>query len=304
MKLIVDGNNVAWQVYHSLPTLSHGYKRTEVAFGFLKKILRYAKKFNANGIYFCWDSGTHRRRRILPTYKVRDGDFQDREEVSKQIEMLREDIIPSMGFRNSFVAKGYEADDLIAYLRWQYLYPPITMEMMPATIISSDQDLYQLLDYGIDLFTGKKLVKREDIHKLLGQWHPCFYREVKALAGCTSDNVPGIPGVGEKTAIKYLNRKLKKGEVLNRINSEDGINIKERNRRLVYLPFGMYPSKDHFGIRRYARYVLPGEDRLTRRKLVKTFSRYDFRSFLKPDALNEWCESLSIGWIKRRRNES
>lgn len=271
MRLLIDGNNLAWQSYHALPELSFDRKRTEVAFGFLYRVISLAEKFKTDRFAFFWDSDSWRRKELYAGYKSnREGSKPEDPGVHiarQQIKKLREDIITSMGFKNNFWIDGYEADDLIAYIakgKREESY----------IIVSTDNDLLQLLDHNVRIYDTRKRVIIDlpwlfDNKKVTqSQW-----AEVKALAGCQSDAVPGISGVGEVTAIKYVRGEKIGEKVKSKIHCSQ--KTLELTRRLVRLPFGGMDNKD------YGKVLKLREDEFDRRDFLTTFDRYRFISFFK-----------------------
>jgi len=129
--------------------------------------------------------------------------------------------------------KGYEADDIIASLTQTI---PTTSEVV---IISSDHDLFQCIKSNVCMHnpsTGK-ILTLQGFKKLYGIT-PQEFTMVKALAGCSTDNIAGIPGVGEKTAIKYLKGELKDTtKAFQKIVSAEAVQIRKRNMSLVQLPY-------------------------------------------------------------------
>jgi len=218
--------------------LTYRGSHTEIIFGFLRHILILAEHFESNNFYFCWDSKESVRKELYPKYKAnRRPDTRSQEEKEldiiafKQFNELREKILPELGFRNIFMVEGYESDDLIAILVKKLEGSNI--------VVASDNDLLQLLSFCSLYNISKKQLttKKEFIRKYSIQ--PETWSEVKALSGCTSDNVSGIPGVGEKTAIKFLTGELTQGKVFSKIH-ESG-EIRDRNRLLVSLPLKDIP---------------------------------------------------------------
>jgi DNA polymerase-1 len=216
--------------------LSTNQLRTEVVFQFTIQLLNYAKRFETDKFIFCWDSKHSKRKKIFEDYKAKrhnDKTAEDKrfdELTYPQFDELRFNVIPDMGFKNTFLQAGLEADDLFASILThnQFDEKPI--------IVSRDGDLYQLLDW-CDMFdpTSKKIITAETFQDRWGI-EPGKWGEVKAIAGCSTDGVPGVSGVGEKTAIKYITgalgnkTKAHKSIVSNRF-------LIKRNRLLVVLPF-------------------------------------------------------------------
>ncbi len=134
-----------------------------------------------------------------------------------------------------FGVQGYEADDLIA---------SIALRVRNAIIVGSDRDFYQLLSRGVRQWLPDRqrmmtLKRFREKYKI----EPAMWATVKALTGCDTDEVPGIEGVGEPTAIKYLRGELPTTyKVFGRIQSPESRILTERNRHLVKLPFRGTPK--------------------------------------------------------------
>lgn len=216
--------------------LSHNDVLTGVVFGFLRDVMRYRQEYDAHGMVFCFDSKTNFRKTLYPEYKgnrvEHDPVKQElKKELWRQIKLLRTAYLDYVGFSNVFCKRGYEADDLIASV---VLELPQTER---AIIFSGDHDLYQLFRSNVKMWNPKnsRLLSKK---WFMREWnmHPSRWAEVKALAGCSSDNVPGIKGVGEKTAAKWV-----RGELESTSSMYDkilkNIGVLKTNLPLVQLPF-------------------------------------------------------------------
>jgi len=239
--LILDCNFLCHRAKHSTGGLSYENTPTGVIYGFLKSVSHFQEFFNTPYVVFCWDSKTSKREEIFPAYKAnRKNKYKDmtkaeirfEKEFRWQMVMLRRRYLPLIGYKNNFVQKGYEADDVIASIC-------LNLSMLDeAIIISSDQDLYQLITSNISCFNPVK-VKTLTLQGLKKKYgiKPHEWRMAKAIAGCNTDGVPGVAGVGEKTAIKYLTGKLgAETKAYQKINSKLGWKIYKRNLKLVGLP--------------------------------------------------------------------
>jgi hypothetical protein len=162
---------------------------------------------NTKQIAFCFDHGKPKRARLYPAYKANRKpesieDKEHRSERNRQINLLRNEYLPAIGFKNVFWQEGYEADDLIASIVRS------NARLTDIAILSSDKDLYQLLSPRVFMWNRGKKTTLQSFYQEWGI-KPDRWAEVKAMAGCTSDNIEGIDGVGEKTAIKFLNLVLR-----------------------------------------------------------------------------------------------
>lgn len=252
LHIIVDSNQLCYRSFHSLDRdLSYGDVPTNIIFGFLNQIVSIQDLFSSTNTIFAFDFGRVLRKDIYPEYKkpredkrkeLSEEEKTQYKEMRNQVRQLRTDILKRIGYRNIFYQKGYESDDVIASL----CHNTIPKEDN-AVIISSDGDLYQLLTERIFMYdpTHGKRISLKSFQKRYGvgasQW-----ADVKAMAGCTTDNVEGIRGIGEKTAAKFLNSQLKPESVAHKKVIE-GRDVWNRNLPLVQLP---YEGTETFKLRR------------------------------------------------------
>lgn len=224
--LIVDGASLAYTAYFSFD--AKGIAVNRVIYGFFMLLLQACRNREAHHICFCWDSSKSLRKRIFPGYKGNRKGSETRTFVQSQLERLRDEIIPVLGFVNSFQRVGYEADDLIASI----CRHPGPEEGEEYTVVSSDHDMYQLLTDSVSMYDVRRrsIYTRRDFMEEYGI-EPILWGSVKAMAGCSTDKVPGVPGVGERKAIKYISGELEWKR------SEEAQAIIERNQKLVVLPF-------------------------------------------------------------------
>jgi 5'-3' exonuclease len=234
MILLIDSQFICYQAHFALDRLTNGSgEETEVIFGFLSRINYLAHLFKTNEIVFCWDSKHSLRRKVRPEYKKQRRDSKDYKKlipVFRQMESLRTDILPSMGFANIFHHKGLEADDLMAHVCRS------TIDQI--VMVTADNDMFQCLASNISMYNPSskkksKTITREDFCKSYGIT-PSMWWKVKAIAGCKSDNVQGVRGVAEKTAIKYLLGKTTPTQT-RKIRSHKKLILE--NVKLVKLPF-------------------------------------------------------------------
>lgn len=282
--LIIDSNFLCYQAKFTMPKLtSIDDIPTEITFGFLNRILFLAKEFRTNQFIFCWDSKTNKRKELFFDYKAkRRAELAPEERLEMrasydQFTAIRRTVLPAFGFTNNFVQKGYESDDLIANI---VKHPKL--REFERIVVSSDEDLFQLLD-NCHMFspTKRKLITKTGFTLDYGI-DPEQWRMVKAIAGCSTDCVPGVPGVGEKKACQYLlglmNPKTKTFQkIKDFIDTEDF----KRNLRLVSLP---YPNTKTPKIKKPFYTSNPN-------LFVKTCLDYNFESFL--NRRQEWEDVFS-----------
>jgi 5'-3' exonuclease len=275
--IVIDSNGLGHRAKHSMTGLSYDEMQTGVMFGFLGEVFRLAKKFETNKFAFAWDSRKNYRKELYSNYKrkrterVKTPEEQELSEIAnEQFTLLRKHVLPYMGFKNVYLKTGYEADDIIANI---VMYNSSDYDFIIAT---ADEDMFQLLNkakiYNLrkkTLYTVKEFTKDYGIPA--NKW-----KEVKAIAGCGSDNVEGVKGVGEKTAIKYLKGELKKGVALE--NIKKSYEVIERNRILVTLPYQHNKMEE---------IILDFDDEIfSFENFYKVCDEYGFYSFKKN--INEW----------------
>jgi len=239
--LLLDCNYLCHRAKHSTGGLSFENTPTGVIYGLLKTVAHFQELFNTPHVAFCWDSKTSKRKKIFSAYKAhRASKYEDmdedtnklEEEFRWQMQMLRREYLPTIGYKNVFVQRGYEADDIIASIC-------LNLSMLDeAIIVSSDQDLYQLIESNISLFnpTKGKMMTLQGFKEKYGI-EPYLWNTVKIIAGCNTDGVPGIEGVGEKTVVKYLKKELKETTKTYQKITNMSDSIYRRNKRLITLPF-------------------------------------------------------------------
>ena len=280
MIIIVDSNAIAYQsLYAQMGNLTHKNMSVSVIFGFLKTILSIFKKYGSNNLVFAWDSKKSNRKMVFEDYKKGRRKDLSKEEEEKlhegfiQFAALRMVVLPSMGFVNNFRKVGYEGDDIIASVTHR------TRET-EVVVVSSDHDFYQLLGSGIVMYDPKK---RKELDTAWFEERfaitPLQWAQVLSIAGCTSDNVPGVPGVGIKTAIKYLKGELKK-------DSKPYKNIKNHKEEIE-----LYDSLVRLPLQGTGKFEIK-ENRLSEKSFWDNFSYYGFHSFMKDDMWSDWVDLI------------
>ena len=202
--ILVDGNNLMFRSYYAtaytgnIMRNSKGFP-TNALYGFTTMINKIISEEKPEYIAVAFDVGKNFRKEKYDFYK--EGRQETPTDLIKQMPIARE-ILDAMGIKY-LELEPYEADDIIGTLAHMALID----EEFDATIISSDKDLLQLITPEVEV----KLLKQtgfirynESTFKEDYGIDPIKIIDLKALAGDASDNIPGVRGVGEKTALKLL----------------------------------------------------------------------------------------------------
>ncbi len=202
--ILVDGNNLMFRSYYATAYTGNVMKNskgfpTNALFGFCQMMNKIIHEEKPEYIAVAFDIGKNFRKQKYETYK--EGRAETPQELKMQMPIAR-DILKAMGIPY-FELEPYEADDIIGTFAKMCEEDP----EYDATIISSDKDLLQLISDVVDV----KLLKQKDYIRynpktFKEDWgfEPIRIIDYKALAGDSSDNIPGVKGIGDKTAINLL----------------------------------------------------------------------------------------------------
>ncbi len=209
--VLIDGKSVFYRGYYAMGALSlPDGTPTGGVYGFAAIAMEIVRKLNPTKVIVAWDSKTSvsKRRAIYPEYKA--GRIKPGDDFYTQIPLL-EELIKDLGW--SFVeVDNYEADDIIGTFSRE---ADETLDKdghceYKTYIISSDLDMLQIVDENTFMwrilkgFTNIEEVSVPEIEAKYGIKKSQFL-DLKSLKGDSSDNIPGVPGIGEKTAVKLLN---------------------------------------------------------------------------------------------------
>lgn len=201
--LAADVNFLAWRAFYSTAARNPA----AAVLGAAADARRTAARLECAGVVWCFDRKPYHRAKLLPDYKrrkkvnVHEADAAAEDELRAAIDRLRTDYLPRLGHANVFHSPGLEADDCLAGVA-RGLGPGDRV-----VLCSGDRDLYQLLGRHVAVWNAGAFYTARDFKTEHGI-KPAQWVEVKALAGCESDRVPGVPGVAECTALKYVRGEL------------------------------------------------------------------------------------------------
>src|SRR5215217_3929060 len=201
---LIDGNSLAYRAFFALPesiATSDG-RPTNAIFGFASMLVKILTDYGPVPTVVVWDAGMSGRKEISADYKAQRTSRPDL--LRLQWPHLRP-LVEAFGYRNISV-EGFEADDVIAALAEQ-----AKQRGIPVMVVTGDRDAYQLVDEGVRIMstsrgvTDTKVYDRQGVIDRYGI-PPELIPDFIGLKGDTSDNIPGVPGIGDKTASDLLQR--------------------------------------------------------------------------------------------------
>lgn len=203
--VIIDGKSVFYRGYYAMGALSTSAGTpTGGVYGFAAIAMEIVRQLDPTKVVVAWDSrtSTAQRKKVFAEYKA--GRTKPGEDFYAQIPLL-EELVLALGW--SFVeCDGFEADDIIGTLALQ----ADEEGDYDTYIVSSDLDMLQVVDENTRMFRilkGFSKLEELDVPAVEAKYgiKKAQFLDLKALKGDASDNIPGVPGVGEKTAVKLLN---------------------------------------------------------------------------------------------------
>ncbi|HOV69198.1 MAG TPA: 5'-3' exonuclease H3TH domain-containing protein, partial [Clostridia bacterium] len=220
MLLVIDGNSIMNRAFYALPlSLNSGAVPTNAVYGFMNVFYKAIDTYNPDCVLVAFDMpGATFRHEKYEAYK--QGRKAAPEELSQQFPVIKE-LLKTAGIRIQEVP-GYEADDIIGTVVRKAEFAG-----MESIILSGDRDSLQLISEKTRVLLVKKgisyteLTDADTLHETMGIT-PRQVIDFKALAGDASDNIPGVPGVGEKTALKLLQDYSDLDEIYKNIDSIPG----------------------------------------------------------------------------------
>ena len=202
--LLLDGHSLAYRAFYALPVENFSTvsgQPTNAVYGFTSMLINALRDLDPTHVAVAFDvSRATFRSEAFEGYKATRA--KTPEEFRGQVDLIR-DVLTAMGIRY-LERDGYEADDLIATLATQ-----AESAGMEIAIITGDRDTFQLVTPSTTVLYPRKGVSDlarmtpEAVQEKYGLT-PAQYPDFAALRGDPSDNLPGIPGVGEKTATKWI----------------------------------------------------------------------------------------------------
>jgi 5'-3' exonuclease len=195
------------------------------------------RSFMPDRMVFCFEHPHLYRKDWFPEYKQKrhqkelpPEEKEALRDLYREIDNLLFTYLPKIGYKNLAYVDGFESDDALAYLA------SIVTHDDRLVIVSDDADLFQCLTPEVSMYSPRlrRMRGARWFRKEFG-FEPPEWATVKELFGCPSDNVPGIPGIGKQTALKFVRGQLPEGHrALEIIHGAQ--EIRKRNRMLTALP--------------------------------------------------------------------
>jgi DNA polymerase-1 len=207
--LLIDGNSMAYRAFFALPesiATSTGMP-TNAIFGLASMLVKMLTEYGPKPTIVVWDGGYTGRKELYPEYKAQRS---SRPDLLKEQWPHLEPLIEAFGYQNMRI-DGYEADDVIASIAAVAHSAGSDGAALPVLVLTGDRDAFQLVDETTRILApgrGITDTKLYDIQGVVDRYGitPEQVPDFIGLKGDTSDNIPGVPGIGDKTAAELLQR--------------------------------------------------------------------------------------------------
>src|ERR671927_1490859 len=273
---LVDGNNLAYRAFFALPeelATSEGFS-TNALLGFTNMLFKLLADYRPKGVAVAWDTRPVHRTELLDTYKIERKPMPDL--LAEQFPHFRP-IVEAFGYRN-LEFPGWEADDVIATLATR-----ADTAGIKTCVVSTDRDAFQLCSENVCLMMTPRGVADVNVYtpdRVEARYgvRPDQVADFIGLKGDTSDNIPGVPGIGDKTAGQLISQYGSLEDVLEHVDELSPA----RRKNIAEHAEQARRSKELATMRRDlelecdpAELVLAPPDRT---KLRETFRRFEFRA--------------------------
>lgn len=234
--MIIDGSSLLFRAFFALPPLKSALGTpTNAVYGFLTMLIKLYEEIHPDYIAVAFDKGRQTFRTEM--YSEYKGNRPDAPEDLRPQFSLIQDVLKAMGIC-VIEEEGFEGDDILGSLSKKFASSELAVQ-----IITGDRDNLQLVSDCSHVFLTKKGISDmleitlENMQDLYG-YGPDKVIQMKALMGDSSDNIPGVPGVGEKTAVKLISEYGDLESIYENIDTISGKKLKERlleNKELAFL---------------------------------------------------------------------
>ncbi len=294
--LLVDGHSQAYRAFFGVktPLMTRSGELTTAVYGFTRKLLSLLREHQPEYVAVAFDKGDTWRHADFPEYKATRDQMPD--ELRSQIDRI-EDVLNAFNIP-IVTATNYEADDVLGTLARK-----AAAQGVDVLILTGDRDMFQLVDERVKILYTRggpdpstDVYGLEEVQERYGGLTPAQFIDMKALVGDTSDNIPGVSGVGDKTAIKFLQSYGNLDNIYQHVDEIRGPKTQEslreaeeqvrRNRKLVEIVTDLDVDFDNDTFR------LRGYDADAIRDI---FEALEFRSMLRELNLGDVPETTEDG---------
>lgn len=274
--VLVDGNALFHRAYHAVPHLTNkDGDPTNAVYGFANIMIKMMNDLKPKYVVVCWDKSSKTfRKEMYPQYKATRKSMDD--ELKVQVPFVKE-LVGALNL--PFVElENYEADDIIGtFVEQSKDYETI--------VVTGDKDELQLIDEHTKIYMLRKGFSETHIYGLEEMIEtygltPAEFIDLKALQGDSSDNIPGVPGVGPKTAVDLIQKYGSLDGVYQNLDDLKG-KLKERleeNKELAYLSYELSKIVRDAPIKLDLHHATLNQ--VDRQALHELFMRLNFKSLL------------------------
>jgi DNA polymerase-1 len=278
--VIIDGNSIANRAFYALPPLSNNNgQHTNAVYGFTTMLFRVLEEQKPSHLLVAFDAGkVVFRHKDYKEYK--GGRQKTPGELSEQFPYIRE-VLDAFDITH-YELEGYEADDIIGTLTKQ-----AEAQAIPTVIVTGDKDMLQLVSSQVQVALTRKGISEIEwytpsVLKDKYDLSPEQIIDLKGLMGDASDNIPGIPGVGEKTALKLLHQYGSVQSVLDHVEEVSGKKLKEK---IIEHQEDALKSKELATILRSAPVTIDLDKTVYKgysdTKVYDSFQKFEFKSLIE-----------------------
>ena len=277
---LIDGHALAYRTYFALTSAGGDRFKTSSGeptagtYGFISAVIRLLEQEHPEYLAVAFDTGKTFRNEIFPDYKATRAKMPD--DLRQQIERIKE-LVDAFNFPR-LEMEGYEADDVLGSVAKMAVNQGFGVKIM-----TGDRDLLQLVDDRIIVnLAGRKLSEAkdytpEDVKEYMGV-RPDQIVDLKALMGDSSDNIPGVPGIGEKSALSLFEKYETLDEIFEHVD-EYSTRVKNRladGKELAYKSQEL--ARIHTDVKISLDLEQARTNRMNTTLLDELFSQLEFRS--------------------------
>ncbi|WP_368903741.1 DNA polymerase I [Providencia sp. 2.29] len=292
--ILVDGSSYLYRAYHAFPPLTNSAgEPTGAMYGVLNMLRSLIMQYKPSHVAVVFDAkGKTFRDELFESYKSHRPPMPD--DLREQIAPLHE-MVEAMGLP-LLVVSGVEADDVIGTLARQ-----ASQKGIPVLISTGDKDMAQLVEPNITLINTmtNTILGPQEVEDKYGV-PPELIIDFLALMGDSSDNIPGVPGVGEKTALALLQGIGSLKEIYDSLDKIAPLGFRgsktlapkmEENREVAFLSYQLATIKTDVELEKSCEELAISEPDTD--KLYQLFSRYEFKRWLADVENGTWMDGKS-----------